>query len=222
MSSTYERPPLWLMLTLGWAIGMVLFLAPRFQPSKQGGSLNTPLTNAAQRHASVRSLRPAARDTALPQATPAPKPNSHVSLPSDPVAELAHRSPSRDDDDDEIALFDNNLIRLRHSEHLFQAEQAQRLFDEHETKRLSAELQELSAGLPFPARARVLCTASICEVNWQSGEALESLIPELAPWLLTQASYAVAESAEPIETDVDVTKALRLFLPNVPRLPLEN
>lgn len=145
---------------------------------------------------------------------------SEQRLPPDPAIESASRTP--EDDDDEITLFDNNLSRLTSSERLFQDEQTQRRFDEPGTQRLSAELLELSAAFPFPARARVLCTASICEVQWQSAEALETLIPELAPWLLTQPSYAVAESAEPVEADVDVTKALRLLLPNHPRVPGEN
>lgn len=205
MSSTYGRPTLWLVLGLAVAMVLCAFRVAGFSPSQQRAPLKESPTSRAPRHTWARSVSAAA-----------PPAKTDLRVP-DPAPQPA-RSPSLDqNDDDEIALFDNNLARLNHSEHLFKIEQAQHLFDERATECLSAELMELSAGFPFPAHAHVLCTASICEVQWQSTEALETLIPELVPWLLTQNSYAVAESAE-AKVDIDVTKALRLLLPNRPTL----
>jgi len=200
-------------------VACVLFLVFGLYPSEQQATVKANPISPTEPHPSPRSLPPAASNTAVHSATAQRPPDRGLLLPSAPLPEPTRRAPLGGDADDEIALFDNNLARLKSSEHLFRNEQAQRLFDEQKTKRLNAELMELSAGFPFTARAHVLCTASICEVQWHSAEALETLIPELVPWLLTQASYAVAERAEPVESDVDVTRALRLLLPNGPSEP---
>jgi len=117
--------------------------------------------------------------------------------------------------EDEIAHFDENRRHFEASSALFQRELEQALLDESLTQRLQQQLAELRAEFPIEVQAQALCTRSVCEVEWSSSEPLETLIPLLAPWLMSQAHFSVGDgspSGDGSEARTDFIPSLRFLL----------
>ena len=121
-------------------------------------------------------------------------------------------SHSAEEDDDEVAQFETNRREWEDRESIFQSELHAQLLDETFTAHVAEQLSKLSAEIEFEVQSQALCTQTICQVQWTSSEPVETLIPLLTPWLLSQPNFAVGDGTPSDGKAPDFSQGVRVFL----------